>query len=153
MKHKGFYVGLVLSLSLNAGAMFLYGLDKYEVRRLRQENAERFKPGASQLQVNRLQDDLHKALAPAADTMRTAIKELGLLALEPEPDSARVNAALDRIAWAQRENSRLWREFSRAVLRLIRPDRVELMRNETKSWRDHELGAESSRVSEPREPR
>jgi hypothetical protein len=150
MKHKSFYVGLVLSLVFNAGALFLYGYGKYDSRRLRQEAAERFKPGASQLQLHRLNDDLQRARAPAADTMRAATKELGLLALDPEPDPLRVNAALDRIARAQREDSRLWCEFDRERLRLILPDREEHERNAVKSWRDYELRAESIGASGPR---
>jgi hypothetical protein len=153
MKHKWFYVGLVLSLAFNAGALGLYEFRKDGSRRVRQQAAEQLKPGASQIQLDRLVGDLQKALAPVADTMRAAIKELGLLALEPDPDSTRVNAVLDRIAWAEREDGRLVLEFMWASNRLVRPDLVEFYRNHTKTALDSLLRAESSEVSEPQEPK
>jgi len=157
MKHRWFAVGLVLSLTFNAGALRLFMLTMPKtVRRLRKGDVERFNSSAEQHrveQMDRLSADLRDSLVPSTDTMRSAIKELGRLALEPEPDSLRVDAILDRIAWAKRENSRLFREWTRAELRLSPPNLVEISRNHMKAELDSALRAESSRVSAPRERR
>ena len=145
MKHKWLYVLLVLSLAVNAGALGFYGLKKYQDwRHFQQFQAKWFKPGTSPRQLDRLLADLQKARAPAFDTMRAAVRELGLLAIEPSPDPGRVNSALDRIARAEREESRLRREEMRALNRLYRPDRLEFWRNRTGAERDSVLRAESS---------
>ncbi len=151
MKHPWLYAVLVLSLAVNAGALGFYGLKKYrDWRHFRQYQAKWFKPSTSPRQLGRLLGDLQESRAPAFDTMRAAVKELGLLAIEPGPDSGRVNSTLDRIARARRELSRLTRAHLRALNRLYRPEQFEFWRNRVKAERDSMLRAESSAVREPR---
>jgi hypothetical protein len=152
MKQRWLYLVLVLSLAVNAGALGFYGVRKYcDWRSFQRYQGKWFRPGSSPRQLDRLLADLQKSRAPHFDTMRTATRELGLLALEPNPDSARLNAALDRIARATREQSRLLRENMRAWNRLYRPEKLEFWRDRAKAEHDSVLRAESSVVTEPRE--
>lgn|GEM_PF-1160110 len=151
MKQKWLlYAVLVLSLAVNAGVLGFYGVRKYqEWRRLREFAAEWFKPGTTRHQHDRLLAEFDKARTPTFDTMRAAVKELGLLAIEPSPDSERVGAALDRIAGAKREQMRLQRQLMRAWHRLYRPEKLEFWRKRMQAERDSVLRAESSAPLSP----
>ena len=130
MKQRWLYVLLVLSLAVNAGALGFYGLKKYrDWRSFQGYQGKWLKPGTTPRQLHRMLTDLDRSRAPYADTLRTATRELGRLALEPGPDSARVNAALDAIARSTREWQRLRHENTRAVHALYRPGRLEFWRN------------------------
>lgn len=154
MKRGWFYAGLVLSLAVNAGALGFYGVRKYRDWRSFQTYQGRwFKPGTTPRQLHRISADLDKSRTPIFDTLRTANRELGLLALEPSPDSARVNAALDAIGRSTREEYRLLRENMRALHALYRPEELEFWRNRMKVEYDSVLGAESSKAAESREGR
>ena len=154
MKQRWFYLLLVLSLAVNAGVLGCYGVRKYrEWRQFQSYQGKWFKPGTSPRQLDRLLADLQKSRAPHFDTMRTATRELGLLALEPNPDSVRLNAALDRIARAIREESRLLRENMRAWHRLYRPEKFEFWRNRMKVEYDSILRADSATAVQPKEGR
>ena len=138
---------LVLSLAVNVGVLGFYGVMKYrDWRSFQQTMAQQFKPGTTRRQVWGALADLDKARAPWFDTLTAATKELGFLAEEPSPDSARVSNALDRIARSEREVRRLQHESERAVLRLVRTDQFELGRKLAKAEHDSVLGAESSAV-------
>jgi hypothetical protein len=76
-----------------------------------------------------------------------------MLALEPNPDSARLNAALDQIARCRREQSRLLRENMRALHGLYRPEKLEFWRNRMKVEHDSILRADSGTAVLPREGR
>jgi hypothetical protein len=73
--------------------------------------------------------------------------------LEPGPDSALVNAALDRIARNTREKSRLQRGHMRTLFGLYRPEKLEFWRNRMKVEYDSILRADSGAAVQPREGR
>ena len=152
MKNRWLYLVLVLSLAVNAGALGFYGVRKYRDWRHFQRYASKwFKPGTSTSQLDRLLAELERNRKPIYDTLWDSRRELGRLALEPHPDSVRLNAALDRIARATREEYRLLRVYMRAWHRLYRPEKLEFWRNRMKVEYDSVLGAESSMAAEPRE--
>ncbi len=146
MKQKWLvYAVLGLSLAVNAGALGFYGWKRYQVWRQSQSfRAKWFKPGTTRPQLDRLLSDLDMSRAPVLDTVRTAIKELGLLAIEPNPDTARVGSALDRIERAQREAAWLMHEHTRALNRLYRPEKIEFWRKRMQVEHGSLLRAESA---------
>jgi hypothetical protein len=150
VKQKWLYAILVLSLAVNAGVLGYYGIRKYQDwRRFREYAREWYKPGTTRHQHDRLLAEFDKSRAPTFDTMRTAIKELGLLAIEPDPDSERVNVGLDRIARAKREQFRLLRALMRAHHRLYRPEKIAFWRKWIETELDSVRGAESSGTTMP----
>lgn len=154
MRQRWLLVVLVLSLAVNVGVLGFYGVRQYEGWRIFQRYAGNwFKPGTSRRQVNRLLADFFKRRAPYLDTLRTATRELGMLALEPSPDSVRLNVALDRIARCTREQSRIRREFALAQDRLYRPEKLEFLRNQMKVEYDSILRADSGEAVQPKEGR
>ena len=154
MKQRWLYVLLVLSLAVNAGALGFYGVRKYrDWRHDQQVMSKWFKPGTTWHQLDRLDADLFKSRAPYSDTLHAATREIGLLALEPSPDSARVNAALDRIARARRESHRLYHVWWQAYLGLYRPERLELVWSLVKVGYDSILQADSGTAVQAKEER
>lgn len=154
MKHKWLYALLVLSLAVNAGALGFYAVKQYnDWRHFRDYQGKLFKPGIKRGQIARLFSDLDRSRKPWFDTLRLGTKDLGELAEQPNPDSERVNAALSRIARAEREQLRLRHENMRELLRLNAPQQVELFRKMVEAYRDSILRAESAAVAEPQEPR
>jgi hypothetical protein len=154
MKQRWLYLVLVLSLAVNAGVLGFYGVRKYrDWRQFQQFQGTWLKPGTTPRQLHRPFDELDRTRAPYFDTLRTAIRELGMLALEPNPDSARLNAALDQIARCRREQSRLLRENMRALHGLYRPEKLEFWRNRMKVEHDSILRADSGTAVLPREGR
>ena len=154
MKQRWPYVLLVLSLAVNAGVLGFYGVSKYrDWRQFRLYASKEFKPGTTMRQLDRLDADLFKSRAPYVDTQNAATREIGLLALEPNPDSARLNAALDRIARAARERHRLYHVWWQAYRGLFRPERQEFWRNYSKVWYDSILQADSATAVQPKEGR
>ena len=154
MKNRWLYLVLVLSLAVNAGVLGFYGVSKYrDWRHSQRYVSEEFKPGTTPHQLDRLLADLKKSRAPNFDTLHTATRELGLLALEPSPDSALVNAALDRIARSTREKSRLQRGHMRALFGLYRPEKLEFWRGRMKVEYDSILQADSATAVQPKEGR
>jgi hypothetical protein len=157
MKQRWLYVLLLLSLAVNAGVLGFYGVSKYRDWRQSQRFhwywSKTFKPGTTVHQVDRLFDDLKKSRSPYWDTADAATREIGLLALEPNPDSARLNAALDRIARAKREDHRLMHVCLQAFLGLYRPEKLELRRNRFKVEYDSILQADSATAVQPKEER
>ncbi|MBM3330543.1 periplasmic heavy metal sensor [candidate division WOR-3 bacterium] len=145
MKQRWLYAVLILSLAVNAGAIGFYGVKKYrDDRHFRSYVGKWFKPGTTPAQIDRLFSDLTKTRKPWFDSLRTATRELGMLATEPSPDSAQVNAALDRIARAAREQQRLLHENTREFGRLYQPERLEFYRRMSEAELDSILRAESS---------
>jgi hypothetical protein len=145
MKQKWLYAVLVLSLAVNAGVLGFYGVKKYQDwRNFQDYQGKWFRPGTTRHQLDGLFANLMKSRAPWFDTLRTATKELGLLALEANPDSARVGNALDRIAHAQREETRLLRVNMRELHRLYRPEKLEVWRKLVQAERDSALKDDSS---------
>jgi len=154
MKNRWLYLVLVLSLAVNAGALGFYGMGKYTAwRQFRRYKGQWFKPGTTRSQLDRMLADLVKSRAPNFDTLHTATRELGLLALEPSPDSALVNAALDRIARNTREKSRLQRGQTRALFGLYRPEKLEFWRGRMKVEYDSILRADSGAAVQSEEER
>jgi hypothetical protein len=154
MKQRWLYVLLLLSLAVNAGVLGFYGVRKYtEWRQVQRYLSRGFKPGTTAHQIDRLFDDLKKSRSPYWDTSKAATREIGLLALEPNPDSARLNAALDRIARAKREDRRLIDVNWQAFLGLYRPEKLELWRNRVKVEHDSILQADSATAVQPKEGR
>jgi hypothetical protein len=154
MKQRWLYLVLVLSLAVNAGVLGFYGVREYRGwRQFQQYQSKWFKPGTPRGQLNRLLADLDRNRAPYNDTMRVANRELGMLALEPNPDSARLNAALDQIARCRREQIRILHEFMRANRRLLRPEKLEFWRNRMKVEYDSIVRADSGTAVQPREGR
>lgn len=154
MKNRWFYPVLVLSLAVNAGVLGFYGVSRYrDWRRYQHVAGKWLKPGTTWGQLHRMFADLVKSQAPNLDTLRTATRELGRLALEPSPDSALVNAALDRIARSTREQSRLQRGHMRALFGLYRPEQVEFWRGRMKAEHDSLRGADSGAAVQPKEGR
>ena len=154
MKNRWLYLLLVLSLAVNAGVLGFYGVREYRGWRQSQRFANAwFKPGTSWRQLDRLFKELERARAPYFDTLHMAIRELGVLALEPNPDSARLNAALDQIARNTREVSRLQRGHMRALFGLYRPEKLEFWRGRMKVEYDSMLRADSGAAVQPREGR
>lgn len=149
MKRWRLYAVLVLSLAVNAGALGFYGVRKYRDWRHFQDYVGKwFKPGTTPGQIDRLFSDLTKTRRPWFDSLRAATSKLGLLAVEPGPDSAQVNAALDRIARAAREQQRLLHENRREFNRLYQPERLEFYRRLAEAEHDSILRAESSAAAE-----
>jgi hypothetical protein len=145
---------LVLSLAVNVGVLGFYGVRKYRDWRQDQRNLSKtFKPGTTFHQFDRLDADRTKSEAPYRDTLDAATREIGRLALEPSPDSARVNAALDRIARAKRETNRSWYVWLQAFFGLYRPEKLELLRNKFKVEYDSTLQADSATAVQPKEGR
>ena len=154
MKQRWLYVLLVLSLAVNAGVLGFYGVRKYRDWRHFQQYASKWlMPGTSPRQLDRLFDELERTRAPYFDTLRTATRELGMLALEPSPDSGRLDVVLDRIARATRQNTRFVRNYSRAWKRLYRPEKFEFWRNRMKAEYDSILRADSGTAVQPEEER
>ena len=154
MRQRWLLAVLVLSLAVNAGVLGFYGVREYrDWRQFQQYQGTWFKPGTSPRQLHRLLADLDRNRAPYFDTLRTATRELGMLALEPNPDSARLNAALDQIARCRREQSRLLRERMRALDRLYRPEKLEFWRNRMKVEYDSILRVDSGEAVQPEEGR
>jgi hypothetical protein len=73
--------------------------------------------------------------------------------LEPDPDSALVNAALDRIARTTRENSMLQRGHMRELFGLYRPEKLEFWRGRMKVEYDSILRADSGAAVQSEEER
>ena len=154
MRQRWLWAVLVLSLAANAGVLGFYGVRKYRDWRQGQRYLSRgFKPGTTVHQIGRLFDDLFKSRTPYFDTSRAATREIGLLALEPNPDSARLNAALDRIARAKREGRRSWYVWMQGFFGLYRPEKLELLRNKSKVEYDSTLQADSATAVQPKEGR
>ena len=154
MRQRWLSAVLVLSLAVNAGVLGSYGVRKYrEWRQFQRYWSKAFKPGTTVHQVDRLFDDLKKSRSPYWDTADAATREIGLLALEPNPDSARLNAALDRIARAKREWQRLRHVWTQAFFGLYRPEKLELRRNRFKVEYDSTLQADSATAVQPKEGR
>jgi hypothetical protein len=154
MRQWRFTALLVLSLAVNVGVLGFYGVRKYrDWRQFRRYASREFKPGTTMRQLDRLDADLFKSRAPYVDTQDAATREIGLLALEPNPDSARLNAALDRIARAKREDRRLINVNWQAFLGLYRPEKLELWRNRVKVEHDSILQADSATAVQPKEGR
>ena len=87
MRQRWLWAVLVLSLAANAGVLGFYGVRKYrEWRQIQRYLSKVFKPGTTLHQVDRLFDDLKKSRSPYWDTADAATREIGLLALEPNPD-------------------------------------------------------------------
>jgi hypothetical protein len=144
------YALLVLSLAVNVGALGFYGLSKYQDwRSFQSYRGKWFRPGTTEHQLGRLLADLDKSRAPWADTMQTAIRQLGLLAQETNPDSMRVTEVLDRIERCEREESRLLRMNSRGLKRLYRPEKLEFWRKRMQAERDSVLEADQNTVPTP----
>ena len=145
MKQRWLYAVLILSLAVNAGVLGFYGVKKYRDWRHFQDYVDKwFKPGTNRRQLDRLLSDLDMSRTPVLDTMRTAIKELGLLATEANPDAARAGSALDRIERVQREAAWLRHEHTRALNRLYRPEKIEFWRKRMQAERDSIVRAESA---------
>jgi hypothetical protein len=154
MKQKWLYAVLVLSLAVNVGVLGFYGVRKYrDGRHDQQVTSKWFKPGTTRRQVDRLLADQEKSRAPHSDTLHAAKREIGLLALEPNPDSVRLNAALDRIARTTREEYRVLRAYMRAMHGLYRPEKLEFWRNRMKVEYDSVLRADSVTAVHPEEER
>jgi hypothetical protein len=157
VKQRLLYLVLVFSLAVNAGVLGFYGVSKYrdwrQSQRFHWYLSKVFKPGTTVHQVDRLFDDLKKSRSPYWDTADAATREIGLLALEPNPDSARLNAALDRIARATREEHRLVYVWWPAFHGLLRPEKLELRRNRFKVEYDSILQADSATAVQPKEGR
>lgn len=144
MSSRWYYAVLVLSLAVNAGALGFYGIRKYrDWRHFQSFQAKWFRPGTSRRQLDRLLSDLEKGRAPWFDSVRTATRELGLLAEEGKPDSGLVAAALDKIARGEREKSRLLRVNMREMHRLYRPEQLEFWRKLMQAEHDSLLRADS----------
>jgi len=154
MRPRWLLAVLVLSLAVNAGALGFYGVSKCrEWRQFQRYWSKAFKPGTTVHQLDRLDADRTKSESPYRDTLDAATREIGRLALEPSPDSARVNAALDRIARAKRETNRSWYVWLQAFFGLYRPERLELWRNRFKVGYDSTLQADSATAVQPKEGR
>jgi hypothetical protein len=154
MRQRWLLVVLVLSLAVNAGVLGFYGVKKYrDWRSFQQYQGKWFKPGTSPRQLHRLLADFDKRRAPYLDTLGLATRELGVLALEPNPDSARLNAVLDRISRCKREHSRFRHELTRATFRLYRPEKLEFWRNRMKPEYDSMVRADSGEAVQAREGR
>jgi hypothetical protein len=154
MKQRWPFFLLVLSLAVNAGVLGSYGVRKYtEWRQIQRYLSKEFKPGTTVHQIDRLSADHLKSRASYSDTLDAATREIGLLALEPSPDSARVNAALDRIARATRESHRLYHVWWQAYLGLYRPERLELLWSLVKVEYDSILQADSATAVQAKEER
>ena len=154
MRQRWLLVVLVLSLAVNVGVLGFYGVREYRDWRQSQRFANAwFKPGTSRRQIERLWADLDRSRAPYFDTLRTATRELGMLALEPNPDSGRLDATMDQIARCRREQYRLLRENMRALHGLYRPEKLEFWRNLMKVEHDSKVRADSGTAVQPREGR
>ena len=154
MRQRWLLAVLVLSLAVNVGVLGFYGVSKYSDWRQNQRFlSKEFKPGTSWRQLHRLWADLERTRAPYFDTLHTATRELGLLALEPGPDSTLVNAALDRIARNTREVSRLQRGHMRELFGLHRPEKLEFWRGRMKVEYDSILRADSGTAVQSEEER
>ena len=154
MRQRWLLAVLVLSLAVNAGVLGFYGVRKYrDWRQFQQYQGKWLKPGTTPRQLDRLLANLDRNRAPYFDTLRTATQEVGVLALEPNPDSARLNAALDQIARCTREQSRFLHELTRATHRLYRPEKLEFWRNQMKVEHDSIVRADSGTAVQPREGR
>ena len=154
MKQRWPFLLLLLSLAVNAGVLGFYGVSKYrDWRHVQRYLSKGFKPGVTWHQFDRLFDDLKKSRSPYWDTSNAATREIGLLALEPNPDSARLNAALDRIARATREEQRVIHVWQQAFFGLRRPEKQELWRNRAKVEHDSMLQADSATAVQPKEER
>jgi hypothetical protein len=154
MRQKWLLAVLVLSLAVNAGVLGFYGVSKYsDWRQFLSYQGQWLKPGTKPGQLGRMFADLEKSRAPNVDTLHTATRELGLLALEPGPDSTLVNAALDRIARNTREVSRLQRGHMRELFGLYRPEKLEFWRGRMKVEYDSILRADSGTAVQSEEER
>jgi len=154
MKQRWLYLVLVLSLAVNVGVLGFHGVTKYrDWRQVQRYLSRGFKPGTTVHQIDRLFDDLKKSRTPYWDTSDAATREIGRLALEANPDSARLNAALDRIARAKREDRRLLYVCNQAFLGLYRPEKLESWRNRVKVEHDSILQADSATAVQPKEGR
>ena len=154
MKQRWPFFLLLLSLAVNAGVLGSYGVRKYRERRqLHWYWSKMFKPGTTLRQFDRLDADRTRSEAPYRDTLDAATREIGRLALGPSPDSARVNAALDRIARAKREGRRSWYVWMQGFFELYRPEKLELWRNKFKVEYDSTLQADSATAFQPKEER
>jgi hypothetical protein len=154
MKQRWLVAVLVLSLAVNVGVLGFYGVRKYrDWRSFQQYQGAWLKPGTTPRQLNRLWADLDRNRAPYYDTLGMATRELGMLALEPNPDSARLNAALDQIARCRREQYRLLRVLMRAHNQMLRPEKLEFWRNRMKVEHDSMARADSGVAVQPREGR
>lgn len=152
MRQRWLLAVLVLSLAANAGVLGFYGVRQYEAwRSFQRYQGTWLKPGTSRRQLDRLWADLDRGRAPYFDTLHVATRELGMLALEPNPDSVRLNAALDRIARCTREQSRFGHELMRATHRLYRPEKLEFWRNQMKAEHDSMVRADSGEAVQPKE--
>lgn len=145
MNKKWLYAVLILSLAVNGGALGFYGVKKYrDWRHFRNYIGKWFKPGTTRRQVDRLFTDVTKNRKPWCDSLRTATRELGQLAEESNPDTERVNAALDKIARSTRAQLWLLHENMRELRRLYRPEKSELLRKMVGAERDSILQADST---------
>jgi len=123
MKHWWLYMMLVLSLGVNAGVLAVYGVRKYRQYRWDEHLVRTMVKNRAALRQLDREYDMH---ARRSHSLREfhwqARRELGRLALEENPDSAAVEAAIGRMVEVDRSHFSATFDLFRRIRQLERPE-------------------------------
>jgi Spy/CpxP family protein refolding chaperone len=123
MKHWWVYLMLVLSLGMNAGVLAVYGVRKYRQYRCEEHLVRTMvKNRAALRQLYREGDMLARRSDSLSEFHWQARRELGRLALEENPDSAAVEAAIGRMVEVDRSRFSATFDLFRRFRQLERPE-------------------------------
>ena len=129
MKRKWLYLLLVLSLAVNAGVVAVVVRERVRIWQIEGRMARDMREGrAGVKKMFKLLDGWNAVKTPIGEKYWPARAELGRLGLEPRPDSAAVEAVLDRLCAADREQLAATREFSRQHWALFKPEAAAKLR-------------------------
>jgi hypothetical protein len=130
------FVLLVLSLAVHLGVLVYYARERYRVWRIGERYwREALVDRAALRKIDRLCDDFMKQRQPLSKEYRAATRELGALAEQPNPDSARVESVLDRIERNQAAMMNTSVALNLATMRLYKPE----SRRHLNEWRMRDI--------------
>jgi hypothetical protein len=129
MKRKWLFLLLALSLAVNAGVVAVVVRERVRIWQIEGRMARDMREGrAGVKKMFKLFDDWGVVRKPIGEKYWAARAELGRLGLEPRPDSAEVEAALDRLCAADRQQLAATREFNRECWALYKPEAAAKLR-------------------------
>lgn len=129
MKRKWLFLLLALSLAVNAGVAAVVVRERVRMWQIDGRVARDLREGrAGVKKLFKLYDWWDTVRKPIGEKYWAARAELGRLGLEPNPDSADVEAVLDRLCEADREQLAASRDFGRKHWALYEPEAAARLR-------------------------
>jgi hypothetical protein len=129
MKRRWLFLLLALSLAVNAGVVAVVARERVRMWQIEGRMARDMREGrAGVKKMFKSFDAWDVVRKPIGEKYWPARAELGRLGLEPRPDSAEVEAVLDRLCAADREQLAATREFNRQHWALYTPEAAAKLR-------------------------